>query len=316
MPRCVPLPEWRKTRIPPPRMVEALALVLTVFALGLVSQRFGAMPEQAPEALNRFVIEVCVPAAVLYHVPHLELRPSLVLLVATPWLLTALSVPLVLGASRAFGWSRGTEAALLLTVPLGNTSFIGYPMVRALLSEQHMPLAVVYDQLGSFVLLSTYGVFVVARYEGGTTPTPRAMLGRLVRFPPIVALVVALVPFPHPAALDVVLQAIAQALVPVAVFAVALKMRVGLPREPGPLAFGLIAKMAVLPALAFGLARLVGAERAVLEVSVFESAMPPMITAGALAIAAGLGAELASSVVGYGVLLSLVWLPLVAKLLG
>ena len=48
---------------------------------------------------------------------------------------------------------------------------------------------------------------------------------------------------------------------------------------------------------------------AMLQVNVLESAMPTMITAGALAIAHNLAPRLAAALVGYGILLSLVTLP-------
>ena len=45
------------------------------------------------------------------------------------------------------------------------------PEVRALLGEHALPYAVVYDQFGTFVLLSTFGLYVLAKY-GGDAPRP------------------------------------------------------------------------------------------------------------------------------------------------
>ena len=132
-----------------------------------------------------------MPAAVLVLVPKLQATPALGLLVATPWLLAGLTIPLVGLASKALDFGQGTRAALLLAVALGNTSFVGYPLIEALLGEDELPLAVVYDQLGSFVLLSTYGLLVVARYSGATAPGPREIALRVLRFPPFAALLVA-----------------------------------------------------------------------------------------------------------------------------
>ncbi len=296
-------------------MLGALSLVVLMLVAGLVVQRLGSFPENASETLNRFVIQVCVPAMVLVLVPRLRLGPELALLAVTPWLLTALSIPLVFAAGRLFRWDPGTRAALLLCVPLGNTSFIGYPMVGALLGEDHVPLAVVYDQLGSFFLLSSYGLLVVARYSGEEEPTFGSVARRMLRFPPFVALLLALVPVEHPAWLDAALERVGAALVPVAMFAVALKMKLRWPEQRSALAFGLLAKMVLLPALALLLARLTGAPEPVLRVNVMESAMPPMITAGALAVSAGLAPELAAALVGWGIVLSIVSLPVLTMLL-
>jgi malate permease and related proteins len=75
-------------------------------------------------------------------------------------------------------------------------------------------------------------------------------------------------------------------------------------------ASGLLLKPALMPALATALVSLLGLQGAMARAMVPESAMPPMVTAGALAIAHGLAPRLAAAMVGYGVLLSLLTLPL------
>ena len=52
-----------------------------------------------------------------------------------------------------------------------------------------------------------------------------------------------------------------------------------------------------------------------LKVAVLEAGMPAMITAGALAMLAGLAPELAAALVGYGVVLGMLTLPVLARLL-
>lgn len=297
-------------------VLSALSMIALVFAAGLVVQKLGSFPADASETLNRFVIQICVPAMVLVLVPKLRVTPELAVLAITPWVLTAVSIPLVVLVSRALSFSEQTKAALLLCVPLGNTSFVGYPLIEALLGRDAVPLAVVYDQLGSFVLLSSYGLVVVARYSGTTTPTVREIGFRILRFPPFVALLLALVPVPHPEWLDHALERVGSALVPIAMFAVALKMKIGWPRERGALVVGLVSKMVVLPLLGYAIARAVNADPRVLRVSVLESAMPPMITACALAASAGFAPELAASMAAYGIVISLVSVPVTAMLLG
>jgi len=83
-----------------------------------------------------------------------------------------------------------------------------------------------------------------------------------------------------------------------------------------PLAVGLMLKLVILPALALPLALLFGLHDDLLQVNVLESAMPTMITAGALAIAHNLAPRLAAALVGYGILLSLVTLPAWVWVLG
>ena len=77
-----------------------------------------------------------------------------------------------------------------------------------------------------------------------------------------------------------------------------------------PLAVGLVGKLVVLPALALLLAGLLGLDPTMRAAVVLEAPMPPMITAAALVAMAGLAPELGAALVGYGILLSTVTLPL------
>jgi predicted permease len=283
---------------------DAFALILTMLGIGMLFARLHVLPDNAAEVLNRIVLYVCLPAAVLTYVPRLQLDASLLGIVATPWLVTL--------ASRWFGFRRDEHAVLLLCVALGNSSFIGYPMVQALLGEHALPYAVVYDQFGIFVLLSTFGLYVLARYGGDAPPTLRTVGLRMLRFPPLWALLLGLTVMPAepPGWIAGGLRQLADALLPLVMLAVGLTIQLKLPRdEVKPLAVGLVLRLLVLPALAWPLSLAFGLRGEMLQANVLESAMPSMITAAALAISHQLAPRLAAALVGYGILLSLVTLP-------
>jgi len=297
---------------------DAFALILTMLALGMLFARLKLLPANAAEVLNLIVLYVCLPAAVLIYVPRLHVDASLLGVIVTPWLLAVVTVALVKLATRAFGFRRDEHAVLLLCVALGNTSFIGYPMVRALLGEEALPYAVVYDQFGIFVLLSTFGLYVLARYGGDAPPTLRTVAVRMLRFPPLWALLLGLtlMPATPPAWIAGGLQRLADALLPLVMLAVGLTIQLRLPRdEVKPLAVGLALRLLVLPALALPLSLAFGLRDDMLRANVLESAMPSMITAAALAISHQLAPRLAAALVGYGILLSLLTLPAWAWLL-
>ena len=298
---------------------DAFALILTMLALGMVFARLQVFPDNAADVLNRVVLYVCLPAAVLTYVPRLHVDASLLGVVVTPWVLTAATIALVGLATRLFGFRRDEHAVLLLCVALCNSSFIGYPMVRALLGEHALPYAVVYDQFGTFVLLSTFGLYVLARYGGDAPPTAREIGLRILKFPPVWALLVGLTLMPEqpPAWIGGALQKLADALLPLVMLAVGLTIQLKLPRdEVKPLAVGLLLRLLVMPALALPLSLAFGMSGEMLQANVLESAMPTMITAAALAISHQLAPRLAAALVGYGILLSLATLPMWAWVVG
>jgi len=291
---------------------DAFALILAMLALGMVFARFRVFPDNAADVLNKVVLYICLPAAVLTYVPRLQLDASLIGIMLTPWLLMLLTLALVSLATRVFGFERQVHAVLLLCVALCNSSFIGYPMVRALLGDHALPYAVVYDQFGTFVLLSTFGLYVIARYSGDTPPTAAQILLRIARFPPLWALLFALTLMPEqpPTWIGTGLKQLADAMLPLVMLAVGFSLQLRLPLdELKPLGIGLLLKLVVMPALALPIAWAFGLQGTMLQANVLESAMPTMITAAALAIAHRLAPRLAAALVGYGILLSLATLP-------
>ena len=292
---------------------DAFALALAMLALGMLFARLRLFPAGAADTLNLVVLYVCLPAAILVYVPRLRFDPGLLGLVAVPWLLAAASWAMLRLLAPRLRLRRDELGVLLMCTMLGNTSYIGYPMIEALLGAQALPYAVVYDQFGTFIMLSTLGLVLLARYGGDRTPTARDIGLRIVRFPPAWALVFGLTLMPEqpPAWIATALERLAGVLVMLVMLAVGLGLQLRLPRdEVAPLATGLVLKLAVLPLIALPLAWLLGMRGDVLSVGVLETAMPPMVTAAALAIAHGLAPRLAAAIVGYGIVLSLATLPL------
>jgi predicted permease len=301
--------------------LDAFALILAMLLLGIAFQRFRVLPDNAAEVLNRFVLYVCLPAAVLRFAPQLELRPALLGVVAVPWLLLGATVLAVKALARPLRLRRDEQAVLVLTVALGNTSFLGYPLVRALIGEQALPYAVVYDQFGAFLILSTVGLWVLARgsaEEDTPPPGARAMLRRVFTFPPLLALLLGLtlMPAEPPVFLANGLRILSDALLPIVMVAIGLQIRFRLPHdELRPLAAGLLLKLALMPALGLGLAIALGMRGDMARAVVLEAAMPTMITASVLAVSHRLAPGLATGMVGFGIPLSLLTVPAWAWLL-
>ncbi len=295
-------------------MSPALILVVLLLASGYLARRFGHFPEQGSDAFNRFVIYLCVPAVILRVVPELEMRWDLLTLAVIPWALAAIAFVVSRTLSRVFHFDRQTETAFFVCTALGNTSFLGFPLCSALLGPDALPLATVYDQLGSFLLLCLLLPFVIARASGGDSPPLTTLLRRIVGFPPFIALVLAFLPLPRPAWWLTVLEDLSRALVPTAMFAVGLRLRVTPPKEMAAFVSGLVVKLGFLPLCAYVLARLLDAPPAILQVAVVESAMPAMISAGAIVMAAGFAVELVAALVGWGIVVGIVVIPLWAQL--
>lgn len=299
--------------------MNAFAAIFAWMALGLALRR-TPLPERAFAGLNRFIVWVPLSAVILRAIRVLDWAPSYWAPVSSSWIVFGASAVLFAALGRKLGWGRAKTGALTLVGGLGNTSFLGYPLLRALYGERALSVAVLVDQPGSFLALSTAGIAAASYYSSGRA-SARETSRRLAAFPPAWALLAAVLlhgtSFPAPA--EKVLELAARLLTPLALISVGAALRfdaASLRRERGPLAWGLGWKLAAAPALiALLFAGLGGLRGEAVCVTVLESAMAPMITASIVAAEHGLDPELSALMVGVGAPLSLLTVPLWAKVL-
>lgn len=290
-------------------------LILIYLGIGALLRRTALMPDNTATVLNAYVLYVAFPALILKSLPGLSFSSALLIPAITPWILLLLSVVLVLQLSRWLKWSREETGALLIIVPLGNTSFLGYPLVEAFFGSDAIPYALVYDQLGSFFALTIYATIIAALYSPSVSkPGAGALMRKIITFPSFIALTLGLLFFnvEKPALAVSAIDNIAATLVPVVMVAVGFQLTLRFDtREVSPLLCGLGIKLLLMPLAAWLLWAMLGQRGPAVDISVFQAAMPSMISAGAVASMAGLAPRLVSGVVGLGILCSLVTLPLV-----
>lgn len=287
--------------------MEQFIFIIALLMIGIVLQKTDA-PTDFSKSLNFFVIYVSLPATVLIQVPKIHLDFSALSVILIPWLLLPIVIAIVLAMTR--NHPPHVRAALLLVIPLGNTSFVGIPIIHTLLGEQAIPYVLMYDQFGTFLILSLYGAAVIARYETGSFHK-RLIIKKLLFFPPFIFLLFALLFGSMPDSIQPYIQLLSSTLVPLALVSVGYSMRLGGELDYPLLSKALVLKLVVMPFFAFGLLFAMGVEPLALKTAVLESGMPSMITAGALAIAAGFAPALSAALVGYGIIVSLVTLPLI-----
>jgi hypothetical protein len=292
--------------------MENFVLIGVFVLLGMLFQRLKSFPKDTAQVLNMFAIYVSLPALVLFNMPRIVFSRAELIPLLTPWGLLLVSLALVLLGARLWHWPRGVVGVLLLIVPLGNTSFLGIPVVQAFFGSAGLPHLIIYDQLGTILIFSSYGSLILAIYgREGKLDLP-GVARRMILFPPTIALLVgfALRSWPYPPKLEQSLHNVSLTLVPLVMTAIGFQLRLRLqPKVFGPLSFGLGVKLIAAPLVAFAVCRLAGLSGTAAEVSIIEAGMPPMVTAGALAVMAGMDAELAVGLVGVGIVLSFATLP-------
>jgi predicted permease len=289
-------------------------ILLFVCLIAGMLLRFGRrMPDNAHAALNGFIIHLSLPALILGQLHGLRLTRDLLLPVLMPWLLFGLSAAVLVLAARILRFSASVTGALILTAGLANTSFVGLPMIEAFYGAKDLSTGILIDQLGSYLVLSTFGIIVACLFSAGAA-SGREIARRIVTFPPLIALMLAflLMPVTYPQWAVGLLHRLGNTLAPLALVSVGLQLR--LDQVAGhrvALGVGLGFKLVVGPLLiALIYVVLLSRSDETTRVTVFESAMGPMIGGSIVAIQHGLSPPLTTLMVGIGITLSFVTVPL------
>lgn len=293
--------------LPATETMSNLLLAVVCLALGKLLQRVRQFPETSAQALNAYVIYVALPALILTQIPKISINPNLFAPVLFAWLLMTLSATVTWTIAKILELPTATTGALLLVTTLGNTSFIGFPLIEAHLGSAALPYAILYDQLGSFLALNTLGIAIANRYTEQAHTLTEPLWLKIIKFPPFGALVAGFILnfVALPFFVEDVLERLAATLVPVVMVAVGLQWRLRIERTDYKIIiFAIVFILFVKPFAALLLLSPFGFDTLIVKTIVLEAAMPAMISTGALALMYKLAPRLVSTIIGYSLMLS------------
>lgn len=190
---------------------------------------------------------------------------------------------------------------------MGNTSFVGFPLIAAYFGEQYLSTAIICDQV-TFLLLSTIGVITAINASKKQALSAGLILKKVLRFPPFLGCVAAL-SIPHfvsLAPLDSFFDKLAGTVAPLALFSIGLQLRFnGWRNEVKPISLALLYKLIVAPVLVMLVFFALSFKGIVSQISIFEAAMPTLLTSSVVADEYGLNPKLSYLIIGIGIILSL-----------
>src|SRR5688572_28539256 len=91
--------------------------------------------------LNSFIVRVPLPALTLLSLHSLELDKEFAALASVAWIVFIAGALCFFFLGRRFGWDRKTIGTLTLACALGNTSFLGYPLLQVFYGAEALPFA-------------------------------------------------------------------------------------------------------------------------------------------------------------------------------
>lgn len=292
-------------------IIENLVLVLGFILLGTIMKRSGHFPENSTSVLNTLVIYVSLPAIIILSISKLEINTQMLIPVVAHWFTIGIHILILLALYKWLKFSKSVLGALIVVTTMGNTAFLGIPLIEGFFGHGAVPYAVLYDQLGSGIAFIIMGAFVLPYFTGQKSKTLKEALVHLFTFPPFLALIAGFMfkIVPMPFVVENVFVKLSATLIPCAMLGVGFDMKYKFDKASlKPLVIGLWVKLLIIPLIVLATVKFIGLDGVSTQISVIQSGMPPMITAGALAINSNLEKGLATSLVGYGLIFSFITL--------
>jgi predicted permease len=285
-------------------MTNFLLIGICIIA-GMLFQRSKTLPEDAHKGINAWLIYLALPAVSFKYLPHIQWSNNLLFPTLAPiivcfggWLWINLY-----NAKKKL--KKPSEGALKLVASLSNTSFIGFPLIMAYFGEADIAVAVICDQV-TFLLLSTYGVFVAINSSKSEQLSPGIIIRKVITFPPFLGCVTALT-IPHfidISALTPLFDKLATTVGPLALFSIGLQLNFeGWKSEIKNISMTLLYKLMIAPALILLIAFAFQLKGRIAQITIFEMAMPSFLSASVIANQYHLNTKLTNLIIGLSIVI-------------
>lgn len=283
-----------------------IVLIVICIIAGNLLVRSGILQKGGFKILNNIIIYICLPALAILYIPQIKLSVEMSFPVTVMWIVFLCSVLFFVILQKIFKWDKKTTGALIMTAGLCNSAFIGFPVLMALFGEEGLKIGIVIDQAGSFFVLATGGVITCSIASKGKFSVKK-IVKDIIIYPPfagfLIGLIVNISGVQLHSVVNEILQKLGSVMIILALISVGMQLNfTGLNIHIKNLFIGLSYKLIIAPLIIFILFYLVlkGKGLAV-DVSLMESAMPPMVMGAVMAVSYDLNSELANMMVGIGI---------------
>jgi len=292
-----------------------IALLIALFVAGFAGRRLGWLHPPQAGFMLRLVITAGLPALFIADISRIPLRTDLISLPLGSLIIMLVSLGAALAVGRALRLPRPEMGSLVLCAVSLNNGFL-FPFVIAAWGQEGFAQLALFD-LGHIIGQSTF-VYMLAAWYGGHGASAPAILRRVFTFPPLWALLAALLlnvtDVALPGWLVTVLRTSGQLVLLLVIVALGVLFDARLARDGRVLA-ALALRMVLGLALGLLLARAFGAEGMTRAVLVLGAAAPIGFSAVVFADREKLHRELAASAASISVLLGLGLVPVALWLL-
>lgn len=172
--------------------MDRLILLGICLLTGYVLKRLQILSIEDSKALNQLIVYFFIPVLTLLHIPSLRLEWIHLWLSLSPFVIFIGSILFFAALSHFNNWDKKVTGALTLSSGIGSISFVGFPIFEMLYGSEGLALGIILSLAGTFLVCNTLGI-VTGLYYADKAKTIKDFAIAIIKFPPFIALIVAII---------------------------------------------------------------------------------------------------------------------------
>jgi malate permease and related proteins len=289
-------------------MNNVLVLIIS-FLGGYLVKKTSSFDKSQVSLLNSFILYISLPSQIFMYIPKMNFNYNFWAPISVSWIIFLVSVFFFNIIGKKLNYNKKTIICLIMVCGLGNTSFVGLPLLENYFGQEGVGIGIYVDQFGTFLVLSLLGIPYLL-FKTNENISTYSTIKKIILFPPFISIILAIfikilnfnIPYPE------VLKRLGDTLAPLALFSVGFQLTFsGLKGKSRILLFGLTFKLILAPLIIYILyIKLFSMNNLHGKVSVFEAGMGPMITSTLIVSEKNIESDLASVLLAFGIIFSFI----------
>lgn len=305
-------------------MVNFIMIAVCIIA-GMIFKATNSIHPDAHKGINTWILYIALPSVSLKYIPQIVWSEQMLFPIFGSVITYVGSVIFMKFYCKAKHYTRHSESALILSSAFSNTSFIGFPLIMAFFNESLIKIAIICDQ-SMFILLSTVGIIAAVKgtHDKTAVISPKYIVKKLVTFPPFIGCIAALILSHFVNIKEGTLayqffDKMAATVGPLALFSVGLQLKFnGWRKQISQIAMTQFYKLLIAPAIVMVIALCFHMKGDIPKITIFECAMPTLVTASIIAEQYKLNTRLVNLIIGLSIIIafatSALWFEIVQRI--
>lgn len=294
-------------------MLSTIIVILIMIFLGYFLKRINLLNTKDIDVLNKLVINVAMPCLIfsslyvadLSNITNLAVMPMITLIVGA---ISGLMVFIVLTFK---GYSKKQKWSVIVPVAIGNTAFLGFPMVLGVFGQTGL-IRAIFSDMGTLIMFLSLSIILMANFGG----TFKEVIKRILSFPVLWAVILGvsfnLFNIPIGGIATDVIGYLAAAAIPIIMISLGISLQFeGFLRNLKEAGLAVIVKLFLAPLIAFIIVNLLGISGMGYTIAIVEAAMPSGMLTLVLAINYKLDFKLSADCAIVTTIFSLITLPII-----